>query len=157
MAVTQLLSVSMLLLTFTLSSAASQDIYWQDNLDLVKEFDNSNKLVVNQDKTHLLVMGSKKSAAGRREVSIKAGPFTIFQTESEKLLGGQLHQSLEWNNHLCDHESSLVRQLTTRINGLKKISANATFNTRLMVHHGVLMSKMVEKMRGQAIALLNIN
>ena len=74
---------------------------------------------------------------------MKAGPFTIFPTESEKLLGGQLHQSLEWNHHIRDHESSLVRQLTTRINGLKKISTNATFNTRLMVANGVVMSKMV--------------
>lgn len=65
--------------------------------------------------------------------------------------------TLEWNNHLSDHESSLVGKLTTRINGPKKISANATFNTRLMVANGVVMSKMVEKMRGQAIALLNIN
>ena len=37
----------------------------------------------------------------------------------------------------------MVRQLTTRINGLKKISANATFNTRLMIANGVVMSKMV--------------
>ena len=37
----------------------------------------------------------------------------------------------------------MSRQLTTRINGLKKISANATFNTRLMIANGVVMSKMV--------------
>ena len=37
----------------------------------------------------------------------------------------------------------MVRQLTSRNNGLKKISANATFNTRLMVANGVVMSKLV--------------
>ena len=42
----QLLSGSMLLLPFFLSAAVSQHIYWQDNPDLVKEFDNSNTLVV---------------------------------------------------------------------------------------------------------------
>ena len=32
--------------TVFLSAAVSQHIYWQDNPDLVKEFDNSNTLVV---------------------------------------------------------------------------------------------------------------
>ena len=35
-----------------------------------------------------------------------------------------------------------MRQLTTRINRLTKISENATFHTRLMVANGVVMSKM---------------
>ena len=36
-----------------------------------------------------------------------------------------------------------MKQLTGRINGLKKISRNATYNTRLMVANGVVMSKLV--------------
>ena len=71
------------------------------------------------------------------------GDITILPTESEKLLGGTLHQSLEWNHHISDNENSMVRQLTSRINGLKKISVNSTFNTRLMIANGVVMSKMV--------------
>ena len=103
---------------------------------------NSNKLVINADKTHLMVMGTKRMAAMRREVSIQAGTFKISPTESETLLGGKLHQSMQWNEHIRDGESSLMRQLTTRINGLKKISVNATFQTRLMVANGAVMSKM---------------
>ena len=110
---------------------------------MLEDWMNSNKLVVNPDKTHLMVMGTRRSAAQRRGVSLQAGTFTILPTETEKLLGGTLHQSLEWNQHISDHDSSMVRQLTTRINGLKKISANATFNTRLMIANGVVMSKMV--------------
>lgn len=111
--------------------------------DLLEDWMNSNKLVINADKTHLMVMGGKSAAAKRTDVSIQAGTFSIFPTETEKLLGGQLHQSLQWNHHILDHESSLMKQLTTRINGLKKISVNATFNTRLMVANGAVMSKMV--------------
>ena len=103
---------------------------------------NSNKLVINPDKTHLMVMGTKRMAAKRREVSIQAGTFMISPTETETILGGKLHQSMQWNQHIRDGESSLLRQLTTRINGLKKISVNATFHTRLMVANGVVMSKM---------------
>ena len=110
---------------------------------LLETWMNANKLVINQDKTHLMVMGSKKTAKLRHQVSMQAGTFVIKPSETEKLLGGNLHQSLQWNHHLRDSKSSLVRQLTNRVNGLKRISRNATFKTRLMVANGVVMSKMV--------------
>ena len=71
---------------------------------------NGNKLVINPDKTHLMVMGSKGMAAKRSQVSMVAGTFTIEATETEKLLGGVINQSLKWNQHLNDHESSLLKQ-----------------------------------------------
>ena len=69
--------------------------------------------------------------------------FEINPTETEKLLGGHIHQSLQWNHHLSDHKDSMMNQLTSRVNGLKKIAINATFNTRLMVANGMVMSKLV--------------
>ena len=77
---------------------------------------NSNKLVINPDKTHLMVMGTRKSVVKKNEVNINVGASTIYPTETEKLLGVQLHQSLQWNHHIRDHESSMMKQLTTRIN-----------------------------------------
>ena len=74
---------------------------------------------------------------------MQAGTFVISPTETEKILGGHLHQSLQWNHHLQGSKTSLLRQLTSRINGLKRISRNATFQTRLMVANGVVMSKLV--------------
>ena len=59
---------------------------------------NSNKLVINPDKTHLMVMGSRKHAAKRKEVSLLAEGFVIKPSETEKLLGGQLHQVLNGIN-----------------------------------------------------------
>ena len=57
---------------------------------MLEDWMNSNKLVVNPDKTHLMVMGTRKSAAQRRGVSLQAGNFTILPTETEELLGGTL-------------------------------------------------------------------
>ena len=50
---------------------------------------------------------------------------------------------MQWNHHIRDHSKSLVKQLTTRINGLKKIAKNATYKTRLMVANGAVMSKLI--------------
>ena len=110
---------------------------------LLEEWINGNKLVINADKTHLLVLGPKKIANRRNQVSIQAGPHTILPTESEKLLGCHLHQSMQWNLHIRDHSKSIVKQLTTRVNGLKKIAKNASFKTKLMVANGAVMSKLV--------------
>jgi hypothetical protein len=110
--------------------------------NLLEDWISGNKLVINPDKTHLMVMGPKKIANKRKQVSIQAGTFTITPTETETLLGGHLHQSLQWNHHIRDSKKSLMKQLTSRIN-VEKIAKNATFNTRLMVANGVVMSKVM--------------
>ena len=114
-----------------------------EKYNLLEKWMNSNKLVINPDKTHLMVLGSRKMKAKRREVEIEAGSFRITPSECEKLLGGQLHQSMQCSMHLGDGQGSLVKQLTSRINGLKKICTNASFNTRLMIANGAVMSRLV--------------
>ena len=104
---------------------------------------NNNKLVINPEKTHLIVIGSNRSARARQQVSMMAGEYSIKPTETEKLLGGYIHQSLRWNEHLSNNKSSLLKQLNSRINGLKMISRNAKFSTRLMIANGAVHSKIV--------------
>ena len=42
-----------------------------------------------------------------------------------------------------DHDQSLMKQLTSRINGLKRVCGSASFRTKLMVANGIVMSKMM--------------
>jgi hypothetical protein len=101
----------------------------------LEDWMNANKLVINPDKTHLMMMGIKKDAAKRKRVYMMAGVFTIKPTESEKLLGChcQLHQSLDWKFHVQDHKGSLLNQLNSRLNGLKvKYRANSNFTQTLI-------------------------
>ena len=44
--------------------------------------------------------------------------------------------------HLLSNDQSAVRQLTSRINGLLKVSARATPTTRLKVANGIFISKL---------------
>ena len=57
-----------------------------DKYNKLEEWMNNNKLVINPDKTHLMVMGT--SAHLRQQVSMLARGFCIRPTETEKLLGG---------------------------------------------------------------------
>ena len=109
---------------------------------MLEQWMHANKLVINPDKTHLIVMGSKKHKNTRMGVSVNASGHIITPTETEKLLGGQLHQSLTWNFHLRDYKGSLSSQLTSRINGLRRVCRNAKFKTKLKVANGIVMSKL---------------
>ena len=102
----------------------------------------ANKFVINEEKTHLLVMAPHRLSARREEVTIQAGEFTINPSESERLLGIKIHQSMSWNHHIRDAEGSVLKQLVSRVNGLKKLASKADFQTKLMIANGIVISKL---------------
>ena len=97
-------------------------------------------LVINDDKTHLIVLGTKKDANKRRDVKVETGTVTVTPVPTEKLLGLQIHESLKFSEHCRDNENSLFKKLIPRMNALKKLSVNASFKTRLMVANATIMS-----------------
>ena len=100
----------------------------------------NNKLVINPAKTHLMVFGSKNSQVSRNNIKLTIDDVVIAPSASEKLLGGVISQDLKWNTHIRDGQNSLMRQLTGRINGLKRVARNSTFQTRKMVANGIVLS-----------------
>ena len=106
----------------------------------IAEYMGDNKLVINDDKTHLLVMGTKKQARFRKQVRIDTGTVVVAPIETEKLLGINIHQSLKWKEHVISGKKSMINTLTTRLNALKRIFRNASFKTRLMVANACFMS-----------------
>ena len=107
------------------------------------QYMGDNRLVINNDKTHLLVMGSKRQAQARTHVRVNTGTVTIIPVETEKLLGINIHQSLKWHEHVLNNKKSLLSVLNTRLSALKRISVNASFLTRLMVGNACFMSVIV--------------
>ena len=110
--------------------------------DKIAKYMNCNKLVINDDKTQLVVMCTRATAAKRHEVTLTAGQHIIEKSSSAKLLGGVISQDLKWKEHLLTSDQSVVRQVTSRVNGLSLISPRASFNTRLMVANGIVISKI---------------
>ena len=89
-----------------------------------------NKLVINNDKTHLVVMGPKKDEAARKLVHIDTGTVVIKPTETEKLLGINIHQSLKWQEHVVNNKKSLIAMLNTRLSALKRVYKECKFHDR---------------------------
>jgi hypothetical protein len=97
------------------------------------DYMSANKLVINDDKTHLVVMATKKFNQKRLDVRIQAGPFTIAPSPTEKLLGCVISQDLKWKQHILGSDQSMIKQLASRINGLSMMSYRTSFSMRLMV------------------------
>ena len=64
---------------------------------------NANKLVINSDKSHLLVLAGRGAMSARRmDIQLHAGPDTIEQSASEKLLGRVIQNTGGWKQMIRD-------------------------------------------------------
>ena len=111
----------------------------------IVEYINSNKLVINTDKTHLLVMCSQRShnRHGNHGVCLNTGSEIIYPVRHEKLLGGHISDNFTWNFFIRDGKDSLYRTVVSRINTLSRISRFSSFKTRKTVANGIVMSRFV--------------
>ena len=85
----------------------------------------SNRLKLNDDKTHLLVMITSNMRINRSidDVCITTTTEIIRPTSCETLLGNVIHEGLKWKS-----------KLTCKV---------ASFKTRLMIANGIFMSKLI--------------
>ena len=103
---------------------------------------NKNKLILNSDKTHLLVMTSarKHQIHDNFGISLDTGREIIEPQYEEKILGANISNDLSWKNHIRDTKTSLMKTLTSRINALSKVCQYSSFLTRKTVANGMFMS-----------------
>ena len=108
----------------------------------------TNKLKLNSEKTHLLLI---KSDASRRlqpdlTVSLNTGSEIIHPSKNEKLLGGIISQNLKFTDHIMHHENSLLRILNQRLNALKLVCPFLSFKSRKQIAAGIFMSQLISLM-----------
>ena len=108
------------------------------------EFLLNNRLKLNDDKTHLLVMTTSqfRRKHPNLQVEIRTPTEVILASETEKLLGGIVHQNLKWSEHILNGEDALIKALTTRLGALKIISRVSSFKNRKIIANGLIMSKL---------------
>ena len=82
---------------------------------------HSNKLVINADKTHYIVVAGRKTGRLRQEVKLQAGGYTIKQSDNEKLLGAIVANDGKWNMMIRDHKNYIIKQIKSRINAVKML------------------------------------
>ena len=132
--------------TYTISGKDPQQLTMAINekYKSVSNFMNQNKLVLNSDKTHLLVMASsqKHRKHGDFGITLNTGAEIVEPISHEKLLGANISNNFLWNLHIRDDDKSMFRSLTSKINALFKISQFASFKTRKLVASGLILSTL---------------
>ena len=130
--------------TFTISNTNTDELTSELNRSyrVIAEYMTNNKLILNSDKTHLMVMTSTKKHSIHQDFGIylDTGTEIIFPQSEEKLLGALVSNCLNWNNHIRDNSKSLIAALTSRVNALSKVCEFSSFKTRKMVANGIFMS-----------------
>ena len=131
--------------TYTFSSTNAEDINSKLSKQFKKlsEYFRDNRLVVNDTKTQLVVVGTMRHQKIREAIQVETGTVSVIPVESGKLLGVNIHQSLKWKYHVITAESSMVKCLTGRLNCLRLKASNASFKTRLMLANAYFMSSLV--------------
>ena len=112
---------------------------------VIADFLTDNKLKVNDDKTHLLVLTTrqKRRHIDTDAVRIETPTASITPSKIEQLLGAQVHQDMRWVEHILENDNSLVKALNLRLGALKKISNFASFRVRKAIANGIFMSKLM--------------
>ena len=77
------------------------------------------------------------------DVRIDTGNESIHPVKSAKLLGVEVQENLKWSQYILLSNTSLVKQLNTRLSALKLIGSSAGFKERLMVTNGLFSSKLI--------------
>ena len=109
------------------------------------QFLTSNKLKVNDEKTHLLVMSTwqKRRFIDTSTITINTPTAVIKPSTVERLLGAQVHKDMHWKEHLLENDDALLKSLNKRTGAIKKINGAASFKTRKMIANGIYMSKLI--------------
>ena len=107
---------------------------------------NKNRLMINDDKSHLLVFNTRNRRAKTQSlnmVEIRTPTDTIRPTSKQKLLGCWVQDNLKWNEQLRDDDESLIKALNKRLNALKRVAYVADFKTRKLIAEGIFKSKLI--------------
>ena len=105
-------------LTCTDSRPAALSNKLTDQYKVIAEYMRNNKLKLNDDNTHLLVMDTGQSrdrVQAARLVEIRTPTGTIRPSSSEKLIGCWVDENLKWSEH---NKENLILALTTRLGAL---------------------------------------
>ena len=111
----------------------------------ISDYMAMNKLFLNSDKTHLLIMTSQclHKKNDNYGIHLDTGFEAIQPSYNERLLGAQISNNFTWNSHISEDDKSMCKALTPRINALVKISWSADFKTRKMIANAIVMSRLI--------------
>ena len=114
----------------------------EDALKTVNDYMNTNSLVLNRDKSRILVITNNNDIRDNIKVKVPDKD-DITPVRNMIYLGIQVQDDLKWNYFLTDSKDNLVKRLKNKINAIKMIRRYLSTKTTKMIFNGVFMSTLL--------------
>ena len=114
----------------------------EDALKTVNNYMNANSLVLNRDKSKILVITNNSDIRDNSKVKVPDKE-DITPVRNMVYLGIQVQDDLKWNYFITDSKDNLVKRLKNKINAIKMIRRYLSTKTTKMIFNKVFMSTLL--------------
>lgn len=117
----------------------------EETYSRLETYTSNNKLKLNSDKTHFMVLISPQRRQFYPEtITAKFGENVIMESATERCLGMRVTNVLcDWGNNICVGNKSIISKCGALMRDLRKNSKYFTFKRRLNIGKSLVMSTML--------------
>ena len=110
-------------------------------MDHFEQYMSSNKLLLNRDKTQLVVITQNPDI--RTKLFLTAAPKNVTPIRGFTYLGIEISDDLRWNYFLEDSQKNLISALKKRLKALRLLKKYASFSLMKKYANGIFLSKLL--------------
>ena len=115
----------------------------KSTLDVIYDYMNANKLVLNQSKSKILIISQNPAVRQKISINVPGRTEPLIPSRSFTYLGIPIQDTARWNFFIQESSESLIKGLTNRINAIKKLRNVMTTKLTKTIINGVFMSKLL--------------
>ena len=112
-------------------------------LSTITQYMNANSLVLNRDKTKLLVIAKTNEIRENIKLEIEGKTEPIKPVRSIIYLGIHIQDDLRWNQFLSDGPENLTKKLRQKLNAIRCLRKYLSMKTTKMLLNGIFMSTLL--------------
>merc|ERR1712240_901285 len=105
---------------------------------LLQKVYNTNKLIINQEKTELMLICNNKDRKTTRGIQMYAGKYRVKQVDTVKVLGYKIQSNL----HNDAQVNKTIANINHRIYNMKKLGNKTKFETRRTLVKSIIIGQL---------------
>ena len=99
---------------------------------------NINKLIINKDKTELMLICKNKFRKLTKNLKINASGYKVSQVTKVKILRYTLQSNLQNGSHI----SKTIANINNRLYGIKKLGSHTNIKSRVILVKAIVIGKL---------------
>ena len=105
---------------------------------LLQKVYHTNKLIINQEKTELMIICKNKDRKTTKNIQMYADKYRVKQVEKVKILGFQIQSNLHNDAQIM----KTISNINNRIYNIRKLGNNTKFETRRTLVKSIIIGKL---------------